>query len=182
VKRARGGCRIGAGTRGWIGAAALVALAAPFCAACGSQARVPLSDTFDSKEAAVRAVLDGIAARDSDRLLSLAIERHEFRQVVWPELPSSRPEVNLPVDFAWGQLHQNSRSQLAYTLAEHGGRRYSLVAVRFRGASTRHATFTVHRETEVEVRDPSGATRTLGLFGSMLERDGQWKVFSYVVD
>ena len=50
------------------------------------------------------------------------------------------------------------------------------------GGATAWAGFTVHRETELVVRDPSGAPRTVRLFGSLLEREGRWKVFSYVVD
>ena len=163
-------------------AAGLLALTALTVAACGSDARAPLSRTFESPEQAARAVLDGVAARNADALLDLAVDEHEFRQIVWPELPSSRPEVGLPAEYAWGRLTLNSRSQLSMTLAEHGGRRYDLIAVKFRGDTTRHETYTVHRETELVVRDASGATQTVQLFGSLLERDGQWKIFSYVVD
>jgi hypothetical protein len=162
-------------------AVALMALAAA-SAGCGSQARTVLSETFGSADETVRAVLEGLAARDRDALLTLALDEHEFRRVVWPELPSSRPEMNVPLDYAWRRLRQNSHTQLAFTLAEHGGRYYSLVGVRFRGGTTRYATFAVHRDTELEVLDPSGAAQTLRLFGSLLERNGRWKVFSYVVD
>ena len=163
-------------------AAGLLALTALALAGCATDARAPLSQTFESPEAAARAVLEGVAARNSDALLDLALDEHEFRQVVWPELPSSRPEVGLPVEYAWRQLHLNSRAQLAHTVDEHGGQRYELVSVHFRGETTRHETYTVHRETELVIRDSTGATRTVRLFGSLLERDGQWKVFSYVVD
>lgn len=163
-------------------ATGLLALQALSLAACAPDAPAVLSDTFASPEAAARAVLDGIAARDADRLLDLALDEHEFRRVVWPELPSSRPETGLPVEYAWGALHQNSRAQLSLTLAAHGGRRYELVAIAFRGETTRHDTYTVHRETELLVRHASGATRTVRVFGSLLERGGTWKIFSYVVD
>lgn len=160
--------------------AGLLALTA--IAACASDARTPLSRTFDSPERAAGAVLGGIAARNPDVLLDLALDEHEFRRVVWPELPSSRPEVGLPVEYAWGRLHRNSRAQLSLTLAEHGGRRYELVAVHYRGGTTRYSTYAVHRDTELVVRDSSGTVRTVRLFGSLIERNGRWKVFSYVVD
>jgi len=164
------------------GMAGLLALAALTLAACGFEARPPLSQTFGSAELAARAVLDGMAARNADALLDLAVDEHEFRQVVWPELPASRPVTGLPVEYAWGRLRLTSRSRLSMTLAEHGGHHYELVAVKFRGETTRHQTFSVHRQTELVVRDASGATQTVRLFGSLLERDGQWKIFSYVVD
>jgi hypothetical protein len=86
------------------------------------------------------------------------------------------------VEYAWKRLRQNSRGELATTMTEHRGHRYRLVAVHFRGETTRYATFTVHRETELVVRDEAGRTRSVKLFGSMLERDGRWKVFSFVTD
>jgi hypothetical protein len=141
-----------------------------------------MSDTFPTPEGAAGAVLDRLAARDRGTLLSLAVDEDEFRELVWPELPSARPEVNLPVEYAWGRLSQNSRLHLARTLAAHGGRRYTLVAVRFGDQPQQYASFTVHPEAELDVRDVTGAVMTLRLFGSLLERDGHWKVFSYVVD
>lgn len=163
-------------------AAGRLALPALLLAACASDARAPLSQTFGSPEEAARAVLHAVAVRNVDALVDLALDEHEFRQVVWPKLPSSRPEVGLPVDYAWGRLNQNSRAQLAVALSEHGGNRYELVGVRFRGETTPYDTFSVHRETELIVRDASDATRTLRLFGSLLEQQGRWKIFSYVVD
>jgi hypothetical protein len=163
-------------------AAGLLVLAALTCTGCRSDAPAPLSPTFPSADDAARAVLDALAVRDVDALLDLSLDEHEFRQIVWPELPSSRPEVGLPVKYAWGRLHQTSRAGLALTLAEHGGRRYQLVSLTFRGETTRYLTFAVHRDTELVVREAPGAPRTVRIFGSLLEREGQWKVFSYVVD
>jgi hypothetical protein len=40
----------------------------------------------------------------------------------------------------------------------------------------------VHRDAELVVRDADGATRAVRLFGSLIEQDGAWKVFSYVAD
>lgn len=172
----------GTRTAGLLAVAALAGLAALALSACASDARGRLSNTFDSPEAAARAVLAGIAARDAEALRDLALDEHEFRQVVWPELPASRPAAGVAVEYAWRRLHLNSRAQAAQALAEHGGRRYELVELRIRGETTRYAGFTVHRETELVVRDASGTVRTIRLFGSLLERGGRWKVFSYVAD
>lgn len=164
-------------------AAGTVVLAAALAAGgCASEARAPLSHSFASAQEAASAVLAGLATGDRDGLIDLAVDQHEFRQVIWPELPSSRPEVGLPWDYAWRQLNLNSRARLAMTMAEHRGRRYQLQSVRFAGETTRHPSFVVHRDTEVVVLGPDGAPRTLRLFGSMVEQGGRWKIFSYVVD
>ena len=157
-----------------------------FGGACGSPppaaAPSPLHWTFDSSEALAEAVLGALAADDVERLEALALSETEFRTVVWPELPSSRPERGLPFEYAWGDLHQKSNNALRRLVAGEAGRRYHLLAVEFDGESTPYDTYTVHRESRLVVRGDDGAELQLRLFGSVLERDGEFKLFSYVVD
>jgi hypothetical protein len=149
-------------------------------AGCGRSAP-PLTDSHTSAAALATAVLDAYAARDRGGLERVALSETEFRAHVWPELPAARPERNLPFSYVWGDLRQKSEQTLAGLLAEHGGHRYALVAVAF-ASSTPSATYTVHREATVRVRDAEGQERDLRLCGSFLEKQGQWKVFSYVVN
>ncbi len=154
--------------------------------ACGSPPRAadqsPLRWTFDSPEAVAAAVLDALAANDVERLEALALSETEFRTVVWPELPSSRPERGLPFEYAWGDLHQKSNNALRRLIAREAGRRYHLLAVEFDGESTTYETYTVHRDSRLLIRGEDGAEEQVRLFGSILERGGEFKLFSYVVD
>ena len=142
----------------------------------------PLHHTFPSPGALSEAVLFALADRDGDTLASLALSELEFRTAVWPDLPSSRPERGVPFDYAWGDLHQKSNNALRRLITRYGGQRYELVDVRFAGETTPYATYQVHRETVLDLRDEEGEELTLALFGSILERDGEFKLFSYVVD
>ena len=82
----------------------------------------------------------------------------------------------------WGDLRQKSDNALRRLVARHGGRRYTLTGVAFRGETTPYATYRVHREAVLDLLDEDGNELTLPLFGSILERDGEFKLFSYVVD
>ena len=126
-------------------------------------------------------MLDALARSDRQSLDALALNDAEFRNHVWPELPAARPERNLPYSFVWGDLHQKSRMALGGTLAAHGGVRYELRGVTFDGM-TRYPGYVVHRQVTLSVRDSSGKERDIRVCGSMLEKDGRWKVFSYVVN
>ena len=167
-------------------AVAAAAACLVFAGACGSPPRAadpsPLRWTFDSPEKVAEAVLDALAANDVESLEALALSEMEFRTVVWPELPSSRPERGLPFDYAWGDLHQKSNNALRRLIAGEAGRRYHLLAVEFDGESTAYDTYTVHRESRLVVRGADRAEAQLRLFGSVLERNGEFKLFSYVVD
>jgi hypothetical protein len=141
----------------------------------------PLANTSASPEALARAVLDALAHRDRARLDTLALSEQEFRDHVWPDLPAARPERNLPFSYVWGDLRQKSNLGLARTLEKYGGVRHTLRNVTFTGA-TPYTHYTVHGDATFAVNDANGATQTIRACGSFLEKDGVWKVFSYVVD
>ena len=150
-------------------------------AACGPRVP-PLEHTYETPAAVADAVLSALANRDLVRLRAIAVDEREVADHVWPDLPAARPERNLPLAFVWGDLQQKSESALTEILARHGGRRYALVALRFLGGSTPYRSYVVHRKTELVVREASGATRAIRVFGSLLAQGQRLKVFSYVVD
>jgi hypothetical protein len=141
----------------------------------------PLANASASAADLATAVLDALTRRDRARLDGLALTEQEFRDHAWPDLPAARPERNLPFSFVWGDLHQKSNISLAHTLDAHGGKRYTLQRVTFAG-TTRYANYVVHRDAKFVVTDPSGGSAELRVCGSFIEKDGGWKVFSYVVD
>jgi hypothetical protein len=142
----------------------------------------PLVATFDSPEALARAVIDRVAERDAAGLQALALTRDEFAAYVWPHLPASRPETNMPVEFVWDRLKRSSDLHLARTLARRGGARYQLVSVSFRGEQSRYGAFTVMRDSELTVRTAAGEIDTVRLFGAVVSDGYRYKLFSFVVD
>lgn len=157
----------------------LAVLALVVSAACS---RVPpLESSHASANGLATAVLDALARRDRAALEALAVSETEFRDHVWPELPAARPERNLPFSYVWGDLRQKSAGGLENALVGHGGRRYELVGVTLSGR-TDYASYTVHRAATFRVREPSGEQTDLRVCGSLIEKNGGWKVFSYVVD
>ena len=157
----------------------LALLLAP-AVACRSA--VSLANGQSSSTALAAAVLAALERRDEPALRALAIDEGEFGSRVWPELPASRPERNLPFSYVWGDLRQKSEVGLARTLASYGGQRRTLVEVTFTGGVTQYPTFLVHRDAVLTVADSSGVRSELRAFGSVIEQDGLFKAFSYVVD
>ena len=150
--------------------------------ACSQPKAAPLEHTFSSPAALAQAVLESLARNDRPGLEALALTDREFRERVWPELPASRPERNLPLEYVWGDLKQKSGGHLGQTLAQHGGRRYALVDIEYLGDTTSYATFAVSRRAQLRVRDDQGAEQVVRLFGSILRSGSEHKIFSYVVD
>lgn len=140
-----------------------------------------LTPGYDSTDAAVTAFLQALSGRDRHTLLAQAVSETEFLKHIWPALPASRPDVGMPADRAWADQAQRNAGYLAQLLAEHGGRRYELVAASFDGSPTSYGAFTIHPKTGLNIRDEAGV-REVRLFGSMIESGGRWKVYSFVID
>lgn len=141
-----------------------------------------LSNTFATPEALAHALLGALADSDRAKLESLALSDVEFRTVVWPELPTSRPERGVPIEYAWGQMKQRSDGSLANTFQRYAGKRLTFVRTRATGETTQYKTFLVMRDSEIVATDGTGRELVVRLFGSILVKDGKYKVFSFVVD
>jgi len=163
---------------------AAVALAMAACSNPSEPSRsaTPLAQTFESPDALARAVLDGLAKRDLPSLRALALTETEFREHVWPELPVSRPERNVPFEYAWGQMQQRSDGSLGETMGRYGGRSLRFVSTRFTGDTTNYQTFSVMRASEIVAADESGRELVLNLYGSAMLKDRRYKLYSFVVD
>ena len=141
----------------------------------------PLANTLSSPEAVAEAVVEAMQVGDLDRLRALALTEEEFRAHVWPDLPVSRPEVNAPFGVVWGRLHESSELFLRQTVGARHGRSIDVKAVTFDGETSTYGDVEVHRDSKIVVAGEDGG-QPVRLFGSMIEQNGGWKVFSYVVD
>ena len=162
--------------------ALVIAGSAALWASLDNWRSTPLTNTLESPQAVGEVVLSSLRAGQVAPLRDLALTEHEFRDHVWPGLPASRTDGAVPFNFVWGTLRQNSEARLHETIAQVHGQELTLKRVEFEGPSTSYGDVTVHRESRLVVETREGRERTIRLFGSMIEQDGRWKVFSYVID
>jgi hypothetical protein len=140
-----------------------------------------LSYAHPSPETLARQFLKALAAKDLLKLRQMRITKDEFCQLVWPELPSSRIQ-NLSCDFAWDQATLRNEGGLYELLPRHGGKRYELVFIRFPKGVDTYSGYKILKEPQLVIKDESGHQQEVRLFGSMLEMNGQFKLFSFVMD
>lgn len=168
------------------GALVLTVLTAASCSACGSSvfsAGAPrtLAHAASSPEALIANLTDAIARDDVEAARRLRLTKDEFCRYVFPELPSSKLP-NVTCDFVWEQATLKSLGGLSRVLDQHRGRRYTVKALRYPGPPDLYATFVVHKAPFVTLEDERGATTECRIGGSILEMDGQFKLFSFVID
>jgi hypothetical protein len=140
-----------------------------------------LANARPSAEEISRAFLTALALKDKDKAVAMRLTKQEFCQYVFPELPSSKLP-NVTCDFVWDQATMKSLGGFVEMWPRHEGRRYELISIRFKEGTDTHRSYKVHKETHLLVRDETGREQELRLFGSMLEMDGQFKLFSFVID
>jgi hypothetical protein len=139
-----------------------------------------LDSAQGSAEELARRVLDFAASDNINALKRLRISKQEYCDILWPELPGSRVP-NLSCDFAWDQATLRSNGGLNEMMAEHRNRKYQFVSMRVRSVEN-YQTFNALKEPYIKIRDEKGVEREIRVFGSILELDGQYKLFSFVSD
>jgi len=140
-----------------------------------------LACSYSSVEDLARQFLDALHEEDGQSILDLAVSREEFEQFVWPELPASRPGANLTAEFVWNQLNMRSQADIRGTFSRNKGKKWELLEVRFEEKVQEYPSFRIHKDAMLIVRDESGQKREMNLFGSIIELDGEFKIFSFVL-
>ncbi len=175
------GSRLRAGAAAWLLVAAVcAAVCLSTCAGRQTAGKNGFSNTFKSVDALGRAVLSLVHDRDRAGLEAITISEHEYRTIIWPQLPISKIEQwREHYDFVWGQHTTKSTACLASMLSGYGGRTCELIEVRVRDGITEYETFRVHRDARLIVRNENGERKVLNLFGSIIEMNGRFKIMSY---
>jgi len=134
----------------------------------------------ESSPKAVAARLVGaLAANDLQALKDLAISKEEFQAYVWPELPASNPRTNIPFDYVWNDVFFRSMNRMGRTYKHFQGHRIEVVKLGTRKNPETFATHTAWPGYEMTIRVDGGPEEELPLFGTLIEMDGVFKVYSY---
>lgn len=159
-----------------------IAIALTGLLGCGETA-IPdplLTNAQGSPEKVCQAALDALAANDAQALNSLRLTRFEHDSILVPHMPVGQDTTgHRDLELAWYLLNQRCEKGIRRALADHGGVDFELVSVRFTRPAELHGPLTVHRGPEVRVRDANGDELILGIFGSILQQGGSYKLVSF---
>lgn len=129
----------------------------------------------------VRRFASALERRDTAALRAMALSRAEFAYLYYDTHPISMPPYDLSPGLMWFQLEGNSAHGLRQLLAKRAGFPLAIVghacdAPVQQGPRNRfHGGCVVRRQTPAGIVEES-------LFGSILERDGIFKIVSYSND
>ncbi|MDB4913882.1 MAG: hypothetical protein JWM95_1526 [Gemmatimonadetes bacterium] len=153
-----------------------------FRAALPGESAKALAGGSSTREALVRRFVTAVAANDTTALLSMVVGAREFGDLYYPESPYSHPPYQQPAGIAWRLIQDPSSAGLTKLIRRLGGQPMSFVSekcdpkVLHEGRTTRYAGCLVR------VVGAAGDTVTKRYYGSIIERDGQFKFLSYTND
>lgn len=142
----------------------------------------PLERGYGSPEELVDTLLAALARQDTTRLVDLAISPDEWRKIFYPELGlyypdarDDRPEIMETL----GELHFGASVKGVHrVLRDYGGMRLYRADLRF-NRTLLHPSFTLHEGSLLVVSTPTGDSRSVTFLGSIVEKDGVFKLLSY---
>ena len=125
----------------------------------------------------LREILARVAAGDTASLERLTLDRAEFAYLYYPDAPIARPPYELPPSLAWFRMQQENRTALLRLLRELGGEPLGDAELLCASPPVEQGANRLHGGCLVRA-----GGRDLRLFGSLIERDGVFKVLSWAND
>lgn len=125
------------------------------------------------------AVVSALNAGSADDLHRLRVDAEQYQKELWPEFPSSRPELNFTPDFAWGNINKKCLQGVAKWVRRYGEKDYEFVRIQFTRPTQEYNTFKLRRGTILTVRTPEGEERDLRILGSVVEKENHYRLLSY---
>ena len=150
-----------------------------FRAAIGGQPVTALRGASSSREALVRRFMKALAADDSADLRAMSLQAREFADLVYPESPYTRPPYRQSAALVWNQIENPSESGLTRLIRRLGNQPLRYLDHRCDPKPDRQGRNTIWTNCVVRLEAPDGDTTTHRLFGSIIQRNGKFKIVSF---
>jgi len=135
-----------------------------------------------SRDELVENFIAALESGDSARLAELQVSRAEYAFLYYPTSIYARKPYELPPDIAWLLSEQNSRKGRHRIVRRLGGNPLGFRGYEC-GPAAKEGENRFWRSCQVEYVDPAaGVPVRKRLFGSIIEREGSFKLLSYAND
>lgn len=125
-----------------------------------------------------RAVCRALHSGQPDSLLRLCVESDEFRVILWPEFPQSRPATGLHWDDAWVILFGRLNGGSVSAARQYGDHYYTFLKLERTAATVNYRNFKLHTGITIVAKDDEGAVQRFTFIRAIAERRGRYKIYS----
>ena len=151
-----------------------------FRTAVGGDPVVALRNGSTAREALVKRFVKALVGLDSADLKAMLLSPREFADLAYPESPYTRPPYRQSPALVWNQIQNPSESGLTRLVRRFAGQPLQYEGQTCQAKPDRQGHNLIWTGCVVRLIDSSGDVRKHQLFGSIIERDGQFKFVSYV--
>lgn len=133
-----------------------------------------------SAEELAMLVVRAVNMKDVDALQALLITHKEFNELIWPEMPQSRPVTNIEADHAWGFHMRGASSGARRGVHDYESQTPLMVeSIDFTIGRAPFTNFTLYRGARIHTRSKGGVPVPLDFAFTWIECNGRWKVYIY---
>jgi len=125
-----------------------------------------------------RMVCHALDYEKADTLFSLAVREDEFRDILWPEFPMSRPATGITWQDGWLFLYGRNHQGSAQAIRDYGGHVYQFVRFDRYDSTMHYRNFSLHKGLILVARDDMGNIQEFRWLRAAVERKGRFKIYS----
>ena len=131
-----------------------------------------------SLEGLARLVCRALHQDDPDSMAALCVNSAEFRTILWPEFPQSRPATGLHWDDGWTILYGRLNGGCVSSTREYGSHYYTFLRIERTAKTVAYKNFKLHNGITIVAKDDEGAIQRFTFIRSIAERKGRFKIYS----
>ena len=124
------------------------------------------------------AVLGALHAGSADSLMKLSVSENEFRYILWPEFPQSRPATGIVWSEAWVVLYGRLNGGSVASARDFSGHVYQFIKLERTAKTVEYKNFRLHNGITMVAKDDEGAIRRFTFIRSIAERKGRFKIYT----
>jgi hypothetical protein len=137
----------------------------------------PFSGGTKSLDQLGRTVCRVVHHKSLDSLMTLCVSDREFKDILWPEFPNSRPVTGIQWDFAWMVLYGRLHGGCSQTIRDYGGHYYEFLSLQ-PDSIMQYKNFKMYSRISMFVRNEDGQIEQWKWLRAVVERKGRYKIYS----
>ena len=124
-----------------------------------------------------RAACHALHTGAPDSMLALCVKSDEFRAILWPEFPQSRPATGLRWDDAWVILWARLNGGSVSAVRDFAGHYREFIKLEY-AAIAPYKNFLLYNGITVTAKNDEGQIEKFTFIRSIAERKGRFKIYS----
>lgn len=145
----------------------------------GGTPATTFSDASTSRDALIKRIVKDVAQQDTTDMRSALISAREFADLIYPSSPNFRPPYQQAPDIVWMMIQNRSQSGYLRVVRRRGEAALRLQRSECKEQPEVQGENKLWTDCVVHLVSARGDTSTQKWFGTIVERDGRFKLLSY---